>query len=139
MLFVVLVKCNLSNKEFQCHKKQVKSIEGVDNVMKKYKGLTYCSSQLRHPRGGGWVSGGEGYSPIYAIYVCAAPKGRVFPPFWSENGYTLCSFWSGIGYVFQGNNGRIGTYLLFQFQMSKKERKIYEFEMDCKKCFLLLF
>ena len=53
MLFVVLVKCNLSNKEFQCHKKQVKSIESVDNVMKRYKGLTYCSSQLRHPRGGG--------------------------------------------------------------------------------------
>ena len=63
MLFVVLVKCNLSNKEFQCHKKQVKSIEGVDNVMKKYKGLTYCSSQLRHPRGGGL-----GGTPLYKPY-----------------------------------------------------------------------
>ena len=27
-------------------------------------------------------------------------QGRVFAPFWSENGYTLCLFWSGIGYGF---------------------------------------
>ena len=26
---------------------------------------------------------------IKAMYVCAAPKGRVFAPFWSENGYRL--------------------------------------------------
>ena len=26
------------------------------------------------------------------------PKGRIFAPFWSENGYRLCSFWSEIGY-----------------------------------------
>ena len=51
----------------------------------------------------------------------------------------LCSFLSGIGYVFQGNNGSVRTYSLFQFQMSKKEREICEFEMDFKKCFLLLF
>ena len=63
MLFVVLVKCNLSNKEFQCHKKQVKSMESVDNVMKRYKGLTYCSSQLRHPRGSGL-----GGTPLYKPY-----------------------------------------------------------------------
>ena len=25
------------------------------------------------------------------------PSGRVFAPFWSENGNTLCPFWSGIG------------------------------------------
>ena len=108
-------------------------------VMKRYKGLTYCSSQLRHPRGGGWVGWGGG-TPLYKPhrYVLHQRVG-FFRRFWSENGYTLCSFWSGIGYVFQGNNGRICTYLLFQFQMSKKERKIYEFEMDSKKCFLLLF
>ena len=29
------------------------------------------------------------------------PKGRVFAPFWSENGYRLCSIWSGIGYGFE--------------------------------------
>ena len=26
------------------------------------------------------------------------PKGKVFAPCWSENGYRLCSFWSGIVY-----------------------------------------
>ena len=67
MLFVVLVKCNLSNKEFQCQKKQVKSMESVDNVMKKYKGLKYCSSQLTHPRGG-WVGGLGGGTPLYKPY-----------------------------------------------------------------------
>ena len=29
--------------------------------------------------------------------LCATPYGRIFGPFWSENGYTLCPFWSGIG------------------------------------------
>ena len=32
-------------------------------------------------------------------------SGRVFAPFWSENGYTLCPFWSGIGYGFRGTTG----------------------------------
>ena len=44
---------------------------------------------------------------------------------------SIVSFWSGIGYGFQlGNYGRVRTYLLFQLQMSKKERKICKFEMD---------
>ena len=30
-------------------------------------------------------------------------------------------------------------YLLFQFQMNKKEREICEFEVDFKKSFLLAF
>ena len=30
----------------------------------------------------------------------ASLKGRVLGPFWSENGYTLCPFWSGIRYGF---------------------------------------
>ena len=65
MLFVVLVKCNLSNKEFQCHKKhEVKSMESINNVIKRYKGLTCCSSQVRHPRGGGWGGG----TPLYKPY-----------------------------------------------------------------------
>ena len=38
------------------------------------------------------------------IGVCAAPKGRVFKPFWSENGYTFYLFWSGIG-CGRGNYG----------------------------------
>ena len=42
------------------------------------------------------------YSLIKAMYVCAAPKGRVFAPFWSENGYRLSLFWSGRVLVFEG-------------------------------------
>ena len=71
-------------------------------------------SHLKTPRGGG-----EGYSLIQAVQVCAAPTGRVFAP-----------FWSGIGYGFRGNYGSAWRYLSFQFQMSKKEREICEFEMD---------
>ena len=56
----------------------------------------------RTPGGGG---GGEILSYISHIEVCAAPSGRVFAPFWSENGYTLCSFSSGIGYGFRENLG----------------------------------
>ena len=40
------------------------------------------------------------------LKVCAAlasPSGRAFASLWSENGYTLCPFWSGIGYGFRGN------------------------------------
>ena len=82
------------------------------------------------------------YSLIYAIKICAAhAKGR--PGFlsllWSENGYTLCPFWYEIGYGFRGNYRREWMYLSFQFQKIKKEREIYEFEMDFKKTFWLLF
>ena len=38
--------------------------------------------------------------------------GRVFEPFWSENGYTLFPF---LGTGFQGNYGSVRTYLSFQF------------------------
>ena len=37
----------------------------------------------------------------------AARLGRVFEPFWPENGCALHPFWSGIGYGFQGNNGSV--------------------------------
>jgi len=46
---------------------------------------------------------------------------------------------SKIGYGFQGNFESVRKYLLFQFQMSSKEREICEFEMKFKKSFLLLF
>ena len=61
--------------------------------------------------------------------------GRVFTPFWSENGYTLSPFWSGIGYmVFGGTTGVYQCICRFNSKiMSKKEREICEFEMDWKK------
>ena len=46
--------------------------------------------------------GGGGCTPLNKSYryACAAPKGRDFAAFWSENEYRLCLFWSGIGYGF---------------------------------------
>ena len=41
-----------------------------------------------------------GKSALGSRLVCADPTGRVFAPFWSENGNTLCPFWSGFGYGF---------------------------------------
>ena len=35
--------------------------------------------------------GGLGYSILWAIWVCAAPKGMVFEPFWSEIEYVFHS------------------------------------------------
>ena len=56
------------------------------------------------------------------------PKGRVFG-----------SFWSGIGYGFRGNYGRVHkyTYLSFQFQMNKNEIEICEFETAFEEFFCL--
>ena len=44
------------------------------------------------------------FFPISAIYICAASKGMVFEPFWSENGYRFFPLWSEIGNGFQGNH-----------------------------------
>ena len=65
------------------------------------------------------------------------PNGTGFRAFLVRNGYTLCPFWSGIGYGFRGNYGIVWKYLSFQFQMSKKERDICQFEMDFWQCFCL--
>ena len=66
------------------------------------------------------------------------PPQRVgFGAFLVWDGYTLCPFWSGIGYGFRGNYGSVWKYLSFQFQMSKKESDICEFEMDFWKYFCL--
>ena len=55
-------------------------------------------------------------------------KDMVFALFWSiKNGYTLRSFWFGIGYGFRGNYWSVRTYLSFQFQMNKKEKEKCEF------------
>ena len=43
----------------------------------------------------------------YISYVCAASSGRAFAPFWSEHEYTLCLFWSRIGYGFRRNYGSV--------------------------------
>ena len=43
--------------------------------------------------------------------MCTAPKGKVFAPFWSVNGYRLCPFWSGIGYGFRENYLNYGSVI----------------------------
>ena len=76
---------------------------------------------------------GGGVTPLYKPYtmlVYAAPLGRVFVPFLSEVGYTLCPFWSGIEYGFQGNYGVYECIYRFKIQMIKKERQNCEFEMN---------
>ena len=59
------------------------------------------------------------------------PKGMVFAMLLSENGY----LWSGIEYAFQGSSVSVRTHLLFQFQMSKREREICKFEMVLRNLF----
>ena len=61
--------------------------------------------------------------------VCAAPKGRVFAPFLSENGRRFCPFFFGIGYGLRGNYDCISMCSSFQFQMNKKESLICEFDI----------
>ena len=49
----------------------------------------------------------------------------------------FCPFWSEIGYGLEGNFGSVGTFLSFQFQISKKEKGKCEFEMDLENFFCL--
>ena len=50
--------------------------------------------------------GGRGRALPYVNYIgMCRSKGKVFVPFWSENGYKLRPFWPGIGYGFRGNYG----------------------------------
>ena len=72
---------------------------------------------LQLPRQGGR------YSLIYAIKVCAAPSGRVFGPFSSENRYTLCPFWSRIVYVFRRNYQLYQRIYCFNSKSVRKKQK----------------
>ena len=62
---------------------------------------------------------GGGGTPLYKPY-----KGKVFAPFWSEKRYG-----------FQGNCGSVRTYLSFQFQMSKKEKKYANSKWNLRNLF----
>ena len=73
------------------------------------------------------------------------PKGGDFMPVvLVENGYRLCSFWSGVELVFKGTTRVYERSCCFNFNRErkkerKKEEEICKFEMDFKKSFLLLF
>ena len=64
---------------------------------------------------------------ISHIGTCC-PKG-----FGLKKGIDFAYFGLESGMLFEGNYGSLRTYLLFQFQVSKKEREITQFEMDFKK------
>ena len=85
---------------------------------RKIRNWLYYKSQasLRLTRGGG-------YSPTWAILVCAALKGRGFAPFWSVNGYRLCLFWPGIGYGFQGELRECMNEFIVSIPNGKKRKK----------------
>ena len=81
-----------------------------------------------------------GGTPLYKPYRYVPPHRVGFSAVlvWKRvyTGYTLCPFWSGIGFGFRGNYESVWTYLLFQFQMSEKEREICEFETDLNNVFV---
>ena len=56
-----------------------------------------------------------------------------------KTGIDLAYLGLELGMVFKRTTEGVCTYLSFQFQMTKKERKICKFKMDFKKSFLLLF
>ena len=60
--------------------------------------ITKISRMDKLPGGGG----GVGVVLSYVTYIGRVPPPWVafLPHFWSENMYTLCPFWSGIGYGF---------------------------------------
>ena len=63
-----------------------------------------------------------------SLEIRSTPSLGAWGAFWSENGYT------DFAYKFRGNYGSVWTYLSFQFQMNKKERKICKFEIDFGCC-----
>ena len=71
-----------------------------------------------------------GGTPLYRPY-------RYVPLQGSENGYRLYPFWSGIGYGFAEIYGNVWKYLLVQFHTNKKEREIWEFEIDLRNPFFV--
>ena len=50
-------------------------------------------------------------------------QARVLAPFLSENGYTLCLFWSGIGYGFWGPTGVYKRIYRFNSKWVRKKEK----------------
>ena len=86
--------------------------------LKKWWGLiTQIEKKSSHPGGVGLLL------YISHIGICATPSGRVFAPFWSENGYKLCPFWSGIRYGFQGNYVVYNRIYHFNSKWVRKKEK----------------
>lgn len=65
------------------------------------------------------------------------PKGCGFCTVLSENGYKFSHFGLELGMIFERTTEVYERYLLVQFQMSKNELEIFEFEMHLKKLVVL--
>ena len=84
----------------------------------------------------GGKAGGRDGGPILILYMCR-PPGTVFAPFWSEKRYTgFANSALESDMVFEGTTGVYERIYCFNSKMSKKEREIYQFEMDLKNFFV---
>ena len=78
--------------------------------------------------------------PLCKPYRYVPPQRVGFlPRFGLKTSIDFAHFGLESGLIFKGTTGVYERIYFFQFQMSKKEREIYEFEMDFKKSFLFLF
>ena len=78
--------------------------------------------------------------PPYKPYRCVSPQRDGFlRRFGLKTSIDFARFGLESGLIFKGTKGVHERIYFFQFQMSKKEREICEFEMDFKKSFLFLF
>ena len=77
---------------------------------------------------------------LYKPYRYVPPQREGFlRRFGLKMGTDFAHFCLQSGMVFKGTTGVYERIYFFQFQMSRKEREICEFEMDFKKSFLFLF
>ena len=94
--------------------KLVKALFEMERIFQEKDGKGKTPLFVSRGRGRGGGAGG-----------CAAPSGRVFAPFWSEHGYTLCPFGLDSGMVFERTTECMNVLIVSkQFQTSKKEREI---------------
>ena len=71
-----------------------------------------------------FVTSPRGVTPLYKLYRdVPPPKGMVFEPFWSGNGYRFWSFSSETGPVWFSREPpeRVKTFLSFQLQLCNRE------------------
>ena len=101
----------------------------IDKDWQKKKGRHSLTDGLSPPGGGG------GGTPLYKPGMCG-PKGYGFSTVsvWKRVWSLHILLWNRVWFC-RGNYGIVVTYLSFQFQMNKKEKVIYEFEIDFKKSF----
>ena len=80
---------------------------------------------------------GGGAGGRYSFYICAAHRARFLRRFWSEKRYTgFANSALESDMVFEGTTGVYERIYCSNSKMSKKEREIYQFEMDLKNFFV---